>query len=249
MPLAKTSRGNLWYADHRTENGIPLLLIHGAGATHLDYPAELRRMNSIAPDLPGHGRSPGSGHDDVAEYAADMVALLDALDIPQAIIAGHSMGGAITQTLALNYPGCVKGVILLATAGVLPVNDAILNGVLTDTRATLELIVKWCWSKTTPDELKQNSLAQLLKTAPKVTHGDYLACSRFDVRDRLIEIQVPVLVIGGTVDKMTPPAWQEALAQALPDATLHLIEGAGHMVMLEKPADVAASVQKWLAAH
>lgn len=246
MPLVETKRGKIWFADHRSSDKIPLLLIHGAGASHLDFPGELRRLNSIAPDLPGHGKSPGAGRDTVADYAADIVALLDALNIHQAVITGHSMGGAVAQTIALEDPQRVKGLVLLATADYLPVNPTILGGVLTDTKATLQMIIKWEWAKTAPDELKQKALVQLMQTDAKVIHGDYLACSRFDVRGRLAAVNLPALIIGGTVDKMTPAAWLEELSQSLPNARLHLIEGGGHMMMLEQPAKVAGFVKDWL---
>ena len=60
-------------------------------------------QGSIAPDLNGHGKTPGEGRTTIKDYADDMLALLDALEIEQCIAVGHSMGGAIAQTLALHY--------------------------------------------------------------------------------------------------------------------------------------------------
>lgn len=248
MPRIATRRGEIWYAEHRHQPDQPtLILIHGAGASHLDFPVALRRLNSIVPDLPGHGKTGGAGYADVNDYADCVIALLDALDIKQAVFLGHSLGGAIVQTIALEHAARVQGLILLTTGAYLPVSDAILNGIRTDTLATAELIMKWGWAKTVSDELKQAGLKLLLQTDPNVIYGDYVACTKFDARSRLGAIQAPTLVIGGTLDKMTPPAWSEYLAQHIPNAKLHLIEGGGHMLMLEQTAVVAEISAAWLA--
>ncbi len=248
MPQIDTTRGTIWYANHRQQEAAtpPLLLIHGAGATHLDYPAQLRRLNSIAPDLPGHGKSSGSRRNIISDYAADMVALLDALHIEKAIVAGHSMGGAIALTMALEYPARIQRLLLLATAAKLPVSDAILNGIQNDYRAALQLIVKWSWAKSVPPELHEQRVNYLLQTPAAITYADFVACSTFDVTARLPEIAAPTLIIGGTADKMALSDWTKAMAAAIPNSELHLIEGAGHMVTLEQPDVVAELVQEWL---
>jgi pimeloyl-ACP methyl ester carboxylesterase len=249
MPQIETTHGILWYANHRQPDATtpPLLLIHGAGASHLDYPAQLRRLNSIAPDLPGHGKSAGSGRRTISDYAADMVALLDALHIEKAIVAGHSMGGAIALTMALDFPMRVQGLVLFATAAKLPVSEAILKGIQTDYRAALQLIVKWSWAKSVPPELHEHRVNYLLQTPAAITYADFVACSTFDVTARLPEIAQPTLIIAGTADKMALPDWTQSLAAAIPTSELQLIEGAGHMVTLEQPDVVAELVGAWLA--
>jgi pimeloyl-ACP methyl ester carboxylesterase len=77
--------------------------------------------------------------------------------------------------------------------------------------------------------------------------NDYAACNAFDVMDRLGEISAPTLVIGGTADQMTPPKHATFLADKIPGARLAMIEGAGHMVMLEQPELVARHVEQFLA--
>jgi pimeloyl-ACP methyl ester carboxylesterase len=248
MPKITTRRGEIWYAEHRHQPDKPtLVLVHGAGGSHLDFPLALRRLNSIVPDLPGHGKTGGAGYDDVHDYADCVIAVLDALHIEQAVIAGHSLGGATVQTVALDHLQRVQGLILLTTGAHLPVSDAIIKGIRTDTLATVELLMKWEWTTTVAPEMKAAGLKLLLQTDPNVIYGDYVACTKFDARPRLGEIQAPTLVIGGTVDKMTPPAWSEYLAQHIPHTTLHIVEGGGHMVMVEQADVVAGMVAEWLA--
>jgi pimeloyl-ACP methyl ester carboxylesterase len=253
MPLIETASGTIWYADHRdvTVHRPPVLMIHGAGGTHLDWPAELRRMpeaNAIIPDLPGHGKSPGSGRMAVSAYAADMVALLDALKLKQAIIAGHSMGGAVAMTMALTAPDRVLGLILIGTGAKLGVHSDILNGIMEELRRSAELITDWAWALSSGEQVRRLSLMRLLENDPRVLFGDYSACNVFDIRDQLNRIAVPALVIGGTEDQMTPLKYGVYLQENIPNARLVTVEGGGHMMALEQPHIVAGAVQNWLNA-
>jgi pimeloyl-ACP methyl ester carboxylesterase len=78
---------------------------------------------------------------------------------------------------------------------------------------------------------------------PAVLYGDLVACDRFDIRHRLGEIEAPALVIGATEDRMTPLRFAQYLAENLPHAELRVLEGAGHMMALERPEEVASAVK------
>jgi len=252
MPLIESQRGKLFYRDFRKQlqDQVPLLLVHGAGASYMDWPVQLRRhpeAQVITPDLSGHGDSPGSGHDHIGAYVEDLLALMDALEIEKAIVGGHSMGGAIAQTMALNAPDRVVGLLLVATGAHLPVNPLILDGLQTDTEATVRRIIRWSWAKSFSDEwLAEVPLKRLLTVDPTVTRNDYAACAAFDVREQLGSIQAPTLIVAGEVDKMTPLAHSEVLAAGIPDADLVVIEGGGHMLALEQPEIFTKHVIAWL---
>lgn len=248
MPLIKTERAEIFYKDYRKDkNETPLVLIHGAGGNHEAWPIELREnANVIAFDLTGHGESPLPARTIVADYAADIVALLDALAIESAIFAGHSMGGAIALTLALDYPQYVKGMILVGTGAKLSVNPAIINGMQDKPEETLGLIVKWQWAKHITDEVKAESKCILMNTPFDITRGDFLACDGFDVRDRLGEIAAPTLILAGTHDKMTPFDWSKTLVENIPSARLEMIESGGHMIQLEQPEKTRDVIVLWI---
>lgn len=253
MPLVQTARGPLFYADHRKADSarIPVLLVHGAGDNRLTWPGALRRLpeaNAIVPDLPGHGKSPGSGRNRVGDYAADMLALLDALDLPRVIVMGHSMGGAIGLTMALDYADRVAGLILMGSGARLTVHPNILDRILVAPDEVADLLKDWMWSEATPDDQRELTARQIVETGPEVVHGDYTACNHFDVRARLHEIRAPALVIGGTADKMTPYRYSQYLHEHLAGSTLVTIDGGGHNMALEQPQRVAEAVQEWLAA-
>jgi len=250
MPSVNTSRGKIWIADHRRGSGKPVaVFIHGAGGSHLNFPASLRQLQSISPilvDLPGHGASAGIGRDSIADYALDIVALLDALAIDSAIALGHSMGGAIAQWLALEHAARIEAVVLAGSGARLPVNPALITGIVEDARGTISSIVRWMWSKQAPEKMKQQSAEIMLATAPAVIQGDFLACDSFDVSQRLTEIAIPTLVLAGEKDKLTPPSLSQELARGITGSELTVIPEAGHMMLLEQPDRSDDIIDAWL---
>lgn len=251
MPTTDSTAGKLFYTDKEGEQP-PLLLVHGAGSNHLTWSAELRRFPGrrvIALDLPGHGRSEKPGRKTVIDYAQSVGAFMDAIDLERAIVVGHSMGGAIAQTMAVHMPDRLAALILVATGGKLYVNPKILNNIRSDPEMVADLINRWAWAKEVGDEMRQLAKQQLLSIDPNVTYGDYLACDAFDIEDQLEKIQAPTLVIGGTGDKMTPFELSEVLAAKIPCATLVKVEGAGHMMPLERAEEVASHIQDWLSTQ
>jgi pimeloyl-ACP methyl ester carboxylesterase len=251
-PLIDTHAGTLWYARNRRPpaGDLPLLLVHGAGGSHLHWPAELRRLPGhtvIVPDLPGHGRSPGPGCDTIDGYAAAVVDLLDRLAIRRLVVGGHSMGGAVALSLALAHPRRVAGLVLIGTGARLRVAPALLDLVRVDPPAAIAIIVDWSFGPDAPDAIRLLGRQALAGVDPAVLHADLLACDRFDVRHRLSEIDAPALVIGAGEDRLTPPRFAEYLAANLPQALLHLLRAAGHMIALERPPEVAGAVQAFLA--
>lgn len=225
------------------------MLLHAAGGSRLEWPGELRRLPNAsvyALDLPGHGRSDPPGRDSIEAYAAVVLTFIEQMGLRDVVLLGRSMGGAIAQLIGLQRPPAVSGLVLVATGARLRVMDAILEGILDDFQTTAEMIVDNVWAEEAPSAMIEASRQHLLETDPAVAHGDYVACNRFDVMDRLGEIRLPTLVINGTADRMTPLKYGRFLADQIPDAQLLIVEDAGHMVTLEKPEAVAAAVRRFL---
>lgn len=254
MPHIETSEGTIFFSDHRRDElaHLPLVLVHGAGGSRLDWPGELRRLpaaNAIALDLPGHGKSPGPGCKSVEAYAKVIIAFMDALELPQVYLMGHSMGGAIAQQMALDYAGRVAGLILIGTGAKLRVHPDILDRIKTDKEAVANLLADWFWSGSKPEASRNGTYESNMDADTEVLYHDYAACNVFDIRDRLGEIRVPVLVISGTEDRMTALNYGEYLRDNLPDAELVVVEGGGHMMALEQPDVVTDAVKDWLDAQ
>jgi pimeloyl-ACP methyl ester carboxylesterase len=250
MPRAEVAGEGLFYTVSRgPEGSLALVLLHGAGGTRLNWPPELRRLADgtvYTLDLPGHGRSEGRGRDTIQGYAEVPIAFLDAIDVERAIVAGHSMGGAIAQTLALDYPDRMAGLVLVATGARLRVAPAILDQIHTDFEEAIDVITRLAWSQEADPAMIKLGRQALAETCPDVLFGDFAACDHFDVMERLHDIDIPTLIISGTADLLTPLKYAHFLTEHIADARLEIIEGAGHMVMLERPAEVAKAVGGFL---
>ncbi len=252
MPTVNLPDRALFYAQSKPEHTAipPLILVHGAGGSRLDWPPGLRRlpgMHVIAPDLAGHGRSQGPAHDDTRAHADDIIAFMDLLEIERAIIAGHSMGGAIALQIGIHAPARAAGLILIGTGSKLPVDPTLPQRIMDETDATIDWITEWAWSDHAPDDLKALGREQLANTPPATLHADYRACQVYDVRAHVAQVTAPALVIGAENDRMVPLKFSVTLADTIPDATLIVIENAGHMIPLEQPDKVTRSIADWLA--
>jgi pimeloyl-ACP methyl ester carboxylesterase len=156
------------------------------------------------------------------------------------------MGGAVAQTAALGFPERVQGLVLIGTGSRLRVLQNILDGTLTDYAATVELICQYAYSENAPAELVRTGLTQMMRVPAQVVHDDFAACNAFETTERLAEIRCPTLVVCGTEDRLTPPKYSAFLVERIAGARLVLVDGAGHMVMIEKEHQVADALSEWL---
>jgi pimeloyl-ACP methyl ester carboxylesterase len=217
MPYAPLPAGPIFYARYGSD-GPPMILIHGAGGSHLVWPPEVRRLSGAivyAIDLPGHGKSSGRGQTSAAAYAEDIRAFMDAVGVDTAVLVGHSMGGAIAQ-------------------------------IRSDPGAVFALVTDWAHGSLADERMRAQSIRVMRNVDPDIIYGDFLACNTFDIMDRLGQIAVPTLVISGTEDRMTPLKYSDKLAVDIPGASLVIVEGAGHMVMLEKPQAVSDALSAFI---
>lgn len=250
MPTA----AGLYYFASEAENHLrpPVLLIHGAGGNHLFWPPQMRRLHNqrlFAVDLSGHGKSSGIGHQAIEDYAGDVLKLLKALRIRAAVLVGHSMGGAIALQVAIRHPRRILGLCLVGSGAKLRVSPALLRSTseASMSAAAIELIISLSFASQTNPRLKDLATARMGETRPSVLHGDFLACDAFDVTGHLSQIAAPTLVLCGAQDRMTPPAYSEFLREQIKDAELEIVPKAGHMVMLEQPAQVADKITEFLS--
>ncbi len=227
-----------------------VVFIHGAGGSHQMWLQQLRRLGrwrkAIAMDLPGHGKSEGSGADRIETYRDLVKEFLAAVGLDRIVMVGHSMGGAIIQSLALVHPELLAAIVLVGTGARLRVQPQIFAGLHNDARQTVELMTRWGRAPGASSELLRQDADAMLRTSLSVIEGDLRACDTFDLMEQIKAITRPTLVICGTDDLMTPPKYAEYLHREINGSQLALIPAAGHMVMLEKPDEVGRSIEAFL---
>ena len=222
-----------------------LFFIHGSGSDHSAWSHQYGRLhkkyNIVAVNLPGHGRSGGNGEADVETYCLLVKKLLDILNWKDAVIVGHSLGAAIALRFVINYPQEIAGIVLVGGGMKMPVNPFILEYLKTNPpempSEIIDLMCKFSLAKENRSKFSAPLQKSISQAKVDVLYGDLSACKNLDLTQELGKINVPTLVICGTEDKMTPPDFSRQLAAGISGATLEIIEGAGHMVMLERPAE------------
>jgi pimeloyl-ACP methyl ester carboxylesterase len=253
MPIidAYGMRGNVVFGrEERAEGKDSLVFIHGAGGNwtswHLQRDYFGRDFNCFIMELPGHGAAQSQGAQEVKSYALWIRGALEELEITDPFVIGHSMGGAIAMDLALRFPAFPKGLILVGTGARLRVLPRILDEIKDDFPRTVEFIGELSFAKDAPEEMVRVAIAEMLKNSADVLYGDFTACDRFDIMEEVGGINPPALIICGDQDACTPIKYSRYLAERINGSRLEVIEGAGHMVMLERPEQFNKKVETFL---
>ncbi|GER81572.1 MAG: alpha/beta fold hydrolase [Thermogemmatispora sp.] len=231
----------------------PIVFLHGAGGSARSWSALLEYLGSypaIAIDLPGHGQRADTlpAEVSVSDYAQAVWQIVShELQLQRPIVAGHSMGGAIALTLALEHGQELAGLILIGTGARLRVRADLLEATRTGSPEALQALATWSLVSTS-SESQRTRFQQELASGAAQLYRDLLACHTFDCMARLGEIQLPTLIVVGAEDQMTPVKYSQYLHNHIAGSTLQIIPAAGHALMQERPEELARVIAAWLAA-
>ena len=264
MPHAEGNGQRLYYEEHGS--GEPLLLIMGLGADQLSWalqvPVWSKHFRTIAFDNRDVGQSTyADGPYDVADMAADALAVADSLELDSFHLVGASLGGAIAQEVALAAPDRVRTLTLCvswAASGPWAVHlsrtwSASVRRQSREERVD-DLMLR-CLSERfyeNPDQVQ--FVRDTMLENPHFQDVDGFvrqldASSRHDTRDRVGSLSMPVHVIGAEYDVLVPVWKSRELAELIPDARLTVLAGTGHGVQIEQPEQFNAAVLDFLVAH
>ncbi len=228
------------------DGDVPTLCLHGIGGNTRSFEPQLNGLDGrvIAVNLPGYGGSDLSGELSFNGLADAVVGFMDALDFPRARFCGQSIGGMIALEMAALYPKRVASLALIATTSAFggrddSFKDAFLKARLAplDDGQTLPDLA-WAFvpeitgPKASPDAIA--SAIASMSAVPETTYRAILRCLvTFNRRDALPEIHAPACLIAGSHDRQAPPKTMARMAEKMPYAEFHELEGAGHLVNLE----------------
>ncbi len=224
----------------------PLVFVHGAGADgrvwqnqRLDFPG------AVALDLPGHPE--GEPLATVEAYGEWVVRKLREVDLTPAVLVGHSMGGAVVLSAALQSPHLVRGLVLVATGPRLRVNPRFLEGLVQRPEATLDRFVDLWFGPRADSQTRERVREAVRRLGPHVLLQDLKACDAFDATAKLGSLERPALVVAGAKDVLTPPDLSRELHAGIRGARLVVVPDTGHMVFLERRRLFRDSVRTFLA--
>jgi pimeloyl-ACP methyl ester carboxylesterase len=236
------------------------LLIAGLGDPAEAWQPQLDGLSGsyllTAFDNRGAGRTPlPEGRLSASAMADDAAALLRALEIPSAHVAGFSMGSAIAQELALRHPELVRSLVLMSTYAR---PDALWRSQLIfwrwlvegapSERAFFEAFFTWVY---TPRAHADGTVAQIVEEALAFPHKQSVkafqaqvdVCIAHDTEDRLPEIAAPTLVLSGELDIILPPRFGRSVAAEIPNARFEVMAGEAHQPFQEVPEEFNARVE------
>ncbi|MBA2346902.1 MAG: alpha/beta fold hydrolase [Solirubrobacterales bacterium] len=263
MPTASVNGTELYYETRGA--GEPLLLIQGMSGTHASWgepflaALEAAGFQTLRYDHRGIGRSTAWREPfTLPELAADAAGLLDAVGWERPHVLGISMGGMIAQELALAHPERLRTLSLGCTyaggpesrmadpADLQALSEAMMSG---DRERALrqgyETNVSRAFAADEANYAPFHTMATSVPASLPVILLQMQAIGAHDASARLADLRTPTLVVHGTEDRMLPVSNGSVIAAALPDATLELLDGIGHMFWWEQPQRSA----DLLAAH
>jgi len=258
MPVMITENTSIDY-DVYGEEGPPLILINGLGfgrwAWFRQIPAFSRHFRTITFDIRGERNLT----DGVSDLASEVVALLDHLNIRKAHVLGTSLGGFVAQELALKRPDLVDRLVLVCTSYGRGGPQTMSPWALADmiglpslsveraVRRGLETATSEAYRAERPEEFEKIVRWRLADSPSLSAYYEQIrAGARFGVSHDVGSITSPTLVIHGAEDRYVPVANAVALAEAIPGAKLRVLDNAGHLVFIERFADVNREVVTFL---
>jgi len=227
-----------------------VIFIHGAGGGQYTWSYQKgffeKEFNPVIIELPGHGESEGEGEEEIGKYAGHIHSFVKALGLQKVFLVGHSMGGAIVQTLALTHPEVMKGIVLVGTGARLRVLPLILEGIKNNFKETVQKINQFAFSPKAPSDLIGKGVSSMVQCKPEVLYGDFLACDRFDLMKEVEKVDLPTLILCGEDDQLTPLKYSQFLQNRIKGSKLEVLSNAGHMVMMESPQTFNEKIKEFI---
>ncbi len=250
--------------------GDPLVLLHGLATTRAIWvhvaPLLARGRRVVTLDVPGFGAAAPVGRGfDLGQVADAVIGDLRAAGVAEPFdLAGHSLGAAIALTLAVRHDGAVRSLVLVSPAGLrpLPFPVGAAAGVAAElfipARRHASALATWGWGRRL---LMTGGVVDGAALSPHVvralignsrgarrTGAALAAVVHADLRPALAGLDVPVGALWGAGDRVIPPGEAHTVLALRPGAACEVIDGAGHISMVERPAVFAAALERILVA-
>ena len=242
----------------RGEGGVPVILVHGFGGDLnnwlFNHEALAGKRTVYALDLPGHGESSKKlERGDLAEFAQVLEAFTDAMGIGEAHLVGHSLGGGVILQLASSNRSKVKSLTLIASAGLgKEINADYVEGFVTSkSRGEIKPHLQKLFAD--PALVTRQLIDDILKykrldgvdDALKTIAGKVFANGRQTsvLRDQLVDIGIPVLIIWGHEDSIIPASHALNLPRLV---IVHVLPDKGHMVQMEAATEVNRLIENFV---
>lgn len=259
----KTEDGRFTYEAAGNIGLRPLVFLHGIGGAARAWRSQVEmfgeRYRAVAWDMPGYGGSAPLPDVSIAALAEALQVFLRDTAAVEPILVGHSIGGMIVQQWLVNNPGSAAAVVLAQTSPAFGKADGDWQKSFIEARlgpldrgetmASLapNLVGELVGDNPDPEGIKL--ACDCMASVPEASYrASMLALLGFDQRQALKDIKVPTLVLSGTRDRNAPAPMMAKMASYIPSASYVELEGAGHLVNLERPNAFDGALDQFLKA-
>lgn len=260
----KTSDGRFGYEAAGDPATPPLVFLHGIGGAARAWRGQIEafsdRYRAMAWDMPGYGGSAPLPAVSIATLADALHDFLRAVGAAKPILVGHSIGGMIVQQWLTKYPNAAGAIVLAQTSPAFGKADGDWQKEFIGARLgpldrgeTMVSLAPTLVKELVGDDpdIRGMELARdCMAAVPEASYrASMLALLGFDQRNALKNIAVPTLVLSGSRDKNAHAPMMAKMATYIPAAAYVELEGAGHLVNLERPAAFNSALDSFLKAH
>lgn len=243
------------FSEAGGRDSLPIIFLHGVGSDKSVWRPQLahfgRSRRAVAFDYPGYGESEfveGATRDD---FAASILAAMDALGIERAHICGLSLGGVIAIAMHAAAPRRTASLIIADSFAVHPGGQAIYDRSVAASQAmTMRELAEarsgMLLGSAASDELRREVIETMAAIDPAAYRIGAAAVWLADQRDRAIEISATTLIAVGDEDGITPPALSEELGRLISDSRVEVIPACGHLANAEQAATFNGLVDRFL---
>lgn len=260
MPRAMVNGVNLAYTDEG--QGEAVIFLHGLGISRADWSSQIDYFSSryrvIAPDFRGHGESEKPDTDySVPIHAADVLALMDTLQLASAHIVGLSMGGMVAFQMAVDAPGRLQTMTIVNSGPALPNDTFAAKKMLWTRLLTIHLFgMKFFGKKVAENMFVREGLddaistlaAQIASNPKKIYLRNLKSLWGWGVLPQLSQIETPTLMLTGDQD-YSPVAVKQAIVGAMQNAVLVVVKDSGHGTPIEQPEETNRAIDHFLSDH
>ena len=236
------------------KNRETIVFLHGSGLSHIVWSLteqffSSKKFNVLSIDLPGHGNSDGPCIDSIEKIADWLEEVFKKLDLNDLIIIGHSQGCLEALEYSFKYERRLKKIVLIGGSYRMPVNKDLIELAENGDNDAVKLMMKWGYegSKKFIGGNPVEKIIQSPRDISEILAVDLKACNNYlNGSEAAKLIDLPTLLIFGELDKMVNIEIGKKFSNLIKNSTTHIINGCGHMIMIEKAFEMREKIFEFL---
>ena len=231
-----------------------IIFLHGSGLSHIVWSLveqffSSKNYNVLSIDLPGHGNSEGPCLSTIEEIADWLEKVFVKLKLKKIILVGHSQGCLEMLEYSNKYKSRLKKLVFMGGSYKMPVNKDLIDLAKNGDSDAVKLMMKWCYEDS-KKFIGGNPIKRIIQSPRDISEilgVDLVACNNYVNGSNAVKtIDCPTMFVFGALDKMVNIEIGKKFANMVDNSTTHIIDGCGHMIMIEKAFEMREKVLEFL---